>query len=112
MVMSIEEEILSLEEQLKNTKGPGSVVKKEEIQAKINGLKEGIGQGPEKQSSDDPDPPPKEPKPDPLTPSVSTRNAKEGHHWVKATDDDAEEYAKRKVLAAHDPSLMRCLIKD
>ena len=39
MVMSIKEEITALEEQLENTKGPGSKAKKADIQAKIDALK-------------------------------------------------------------------------
>lgn len=40
MVMSIREQITSLEEELANTKGPGSVAKKKELQEQIDKLKE------------------------------------------------------------------------
>lgn len=39
MVMSVKEEITSLEEQFVNTKGPGSIAKRKELQDRIDALK-------------------------------------------------------------------------
>jgi len=40
MVISLDDEIAALEAQYENTKGPGAIEKKKELQTKINKLKE------------------------------------------------------------------------
>jgi len=111
MVLSIEEEIIALEEQLAKTKGPGSIKKKEEIRAKITELKECL-------------------EPDDLPPEVEEPKKRIGDYtreeqdtpipdnrpkptvWVKVTIEQVVAAEKAGKLYGFDDKRMIALIRD
>jgi len=125
MVMSIKEEITALEEQLENTKGPGSVAKKKDIQAKIDALKEQdkpAGDEPpeeekkeKKKDEKEEESPPAVSRPGPIEEAklekFPGRILPPGKEWLPVTLKQVQEAEKEGTLQGFDPDKMIALIR-
>ena len=116
MVMSIQEEITALEEQLANTKGPGSVAKKAEIQAKIDELKKDDEAVPEENA------PAEEDKSEPAVSrngpiedakaeQFPGRRLPKANEWIKVTIEQVKAAENDGSLMGFDPDKMVALIR-
>jgi len=107
--MSIQDQIVALEAERDNTKGPGSKAKKVDIQAKIDALKAEIDAIPPKETP--PPPPPKKEETDkekslvPKAPVIP-----EG--WIPVTQQKLKDFEKQGVLIGYDPKNGVALIKS
>lgn len=110
MVMSIEEEIQSLEQELANVKGTGSKAKKEEIQKKIDELKKSskddavVDDSPEEKSKEAVKPG----EEDMIVPDKRPMPTK----WVKVTEEQVTIAQDEGRLVGFDPDKMIALIRD
>lgn len=116
MVMSLKDEITALEEQLANTKGPGSVAKKKDLKAKIKALKkEDALADDEKTEADEDTSEPAVSRNGPIEeakkeqfPGRALPVAKE---WIKVTLEQVQEAENEGTLMGFDPDKMIALIR-
>ena len=115
MVMSLKEEITALEEQLENTKGPGSVAKKKEIQAKIKALKKENQAEPEEKQPEEKDQGPaisrNGPIEDEKLEQFPGRALPEATEWIKVTLETVKLAEQEGTLMGFDPDKMVALIR-
>lgn len=113
MVMSVKEEITSLEEQVVNTKGPGSIAKRKELQDRIDALK--------KDEADDnvtSVPARHLPIPDPVVKTAPTSDVPIPDtrpmptKWIKASVQQVQAAEAAGTLCGYDPDKGLALIRD
>jgi hypothetical protein len=110
MVLSINEEITVLEEQMANIKGPGSIEKKKNLQKKIDELKEserpnGDESRDKVQMTDSSQPG--------IPDAVKAANSRPlPTNWVKVTDHEREKAEREGRLCGYDPFNKTALIRD
>ena len=101
MVLSIKEQIISLEEEMANTKGPGSKDKKKAMQEKIDELKnldkETVAETPNKEQDSIP------------APKIEVKGLPP---YRKVSLEQVQEAEKAGKLCGFDPVLMTASIRD
>ena len=94
-MLTVEEQIAALEEQLTLVQGRGSAAKKKSIQSQIDALKGSVTEPEEKPAEEEP--------------VQVVDNIPEG--WVKVTDEEREAAEKAFLLKGYDPDKGIALIK-
>ena len=100
MPLSKEEQITALEEQIKNTTGPGSKKRKEELQSQLDDLLEENEDSSESESVkvDNPDH------------DIKNKDL-DVHDWVKGTPEQAAAAEKAGKLCGYDPDKGLMLVR-